>query len=279
MLERRLLTLALLWPLMGGCDRFRAQPPPPRPRAVLPTAVTLPPTADGWVLGATLTEGEHRDRGVILVHQLASDRREWEPLLHRLRAAPAVTTLAIDLRGHGESLRGPMGEGVQWTRFGADSAAWGGVVRDVQAAVAYLAQLGVSRVVLVGSSLGASACVGATAGADRIDGLVMLSPGLSYHGLEVRPTFAAYLRGGGASRRALVLGASGDPPAAEAVPALAALGGGRVEAELFTGERRHGVSLCNARPARWDRVESFVRNALDARRPQGASTAAPDGGR
>jgi pimeloyl-ACP methyl ester carboxylesterase len=278
MLERRLVTLALLWPLLGGCDRFRAQPPPARPRALLPTAVTLAPTADGWVLAATLTEGEQRDRAVVLVHQLASDRREWEPLLHRLRASPAVTTLAIDLRGHGESLRGPLGEGVQWTRFGTDPAAWGGVVRDVQAAVAYLTQQGVSRVVLVGSSLGASACVGALQGAGRVDGLVLLSPGLNYHGLEVRPGFAAYLRAAGGSR-AFVLGAAGDPPAAEAVPALTALGVGRVEAELVAGERRHGVSLCNARPARWDRVETFVRNALDARRPVAAPAARPTGGR
>lgn len=279
MLERRLLTLALLWPLMGGCDRFRAQPPPPRPRAVLPTAVSLPATTDGWVLAATLTEGEQRDRAVVLVHQLASDRREWEPLLHRLRAAPAVTTLAVDLRGHGDSLRGPMGEGVQWTRFGTDSAAWGGVVRDVQAAVSYLAQLGVSRVVLVGSSLGASACVGATVGEGRVDGLVLLSPGLNYHGLEVRPGFAAFLRAPSATRRALILGTAGDPPAAEAVPALTALGGGKVESELFAGERRHGVSLCNAHPARWDRVESFVRTSLDLRRPQTAPAARPNGGR
>ncbi|MFO0629950.1 MAG: alpha/beta fold hydrolase [Polyangiales bacterium] len=273
MLRRPLVTLALLGPLLGGCDRFRTPPTPPRPRAVLPTAVTLNPTEDGWVLAATLTDGEQRDRAVVLVHQLASDRREWEPLLHRLRAPPAVTTLAVDLRGHGDSLRGPLGEGVQWTRFGTDPTAWGGVVKDVQAAVAYLAQQGVSRVVFVGSSLGASACVGATAGAVRVDGLVLLSPGLNYHGLEVRPSFASFLRAGGGGRRALVLGAAGDPPAAEAVPALAALGPGRVDAELFAGERRHGVSLCNARPARWDRVETFIRDALDARRPVAAPTA------
>lgn len=279
MLRRRLVTLALLWPLLGGCDRFRAQPPPPRPRAVLPTAVTLSPTEDGWVLAATLTDGDQRDRAVILVHQLASDRREWEPLLHRLRAPPAVTTLALDLRGHGDSLRGPMGEGTQWTRFGTDPGAWGGVVKDVQAAVAYLAQQGVSRVVLVGSSLGASACVGATASAGRVDGLVLLSPGLNYHGLEIRPGFGAYLRAGGVSRRALILGAAGDPPAAEAIPALASLGAGRVESELFAGERRHGVSLCNARPARWDRIETFVREALDARRPAPAPPARSTGAR
>lgn len=272
--------LALLVPLSAGCDLFRRDPPPRAvPRSALPTAVSLPPTPDGWALVGTLSQGSVSDRAVILVHQLASDRREWEPLLHRLRAPPAVTTLALDLRGHGDSVRGPLGDGVSWTRFGTDPAAWSGVVTDVDVAVRHLTQQGVRRFVLVGSSLGASACVGVASTRSEVGALVLLSPGLRYHGINVREPFGAFLRTADVGRRALVLGAAGDAPAAEAVPVLASLGVGRVEAELFPGERRHGVSLCNARPTRWDRVEAFVREALELRRATPPAAPARDGGR
>ena len=262
-----LVSLAIVGPLVGGCDLFTRDPPQrPPARSVNPAQTVLPATDDGWSLAATFTQGDAVDRAVILAHQLASDRREWEPLLHRLRAPPAVTTLTVDLRGHGESVRGPLGDPVSWTSFGTDGAAWSGVVRDIEGAVRHLSRQGVRRVVLVGSSLGASACV--RVGATRADvaAMVLISPGLRYHGIEVRDAFGAFIRGGERARRVMILGAAEDAPVAEAIPALSAAGVGRVEAETFAGERRHGVSLCNAHPERWDRVEAFIREVLELRR-------------
>lgn len=258
--------VALEW-LASGCDRFRADPPAAAVvRRHEPEQVVLPATDDRWIPKATLVRGAEADRAVVLVHQLASDRREWAPLVHRLRESPAVTTLALDLRGHGESTHGPMGAAVSWTSFGTDPAAWAGVERDVLSAMVYLAGLPVRRVVLVGSSIGASACARVAASRPEVEALVMISPGLNYQGLEVRDQLSRFLRDPRGSRRVLLLGTAGDPPVAEALPVLASLGVGRVESSLFAGERRHGVSLCNTRAERWDRVETFIREALDARR-------------
>ena len=48
--------------------------------------------------------------------------------------------------------------------------------------------------------------------------------------------------------------------------------------EVFGASREHGVSLCNAAPARWDRIEAWVRGVL--RVPlRGAGAGGRDGGR
>lgn len=276
-MRRRLGLLAVLIPFAPGCDRFgRHDPPPAVVQRHEPEQVQLPPTSDRWVPRATLVRGATPERAVLLVHQLASDRSEWAPLVHRLREAPAITTLALDLRGHGESTLGPMGNAVSWTTFGTDASQWAGVVRDVTSAMVYLGQLQATRVVLVGSSIGASACARVASSRPEVEGLVMISPGLNYQGIDAREPFSAFMSGGHPPHRALLLGTAGDPPAAEALPVLARLGVGRVESSLFPNERRHGVSLCNTRSERWDRIESFIRQTLDAPR---AAPARNDAGR
>jgi pimeloyl-ACP methyl ester carboxylesterase len=65
-----------------------------------------------------------------------STRSEWAPLLDRLHAHPALSTLALDLRGHGASTAGPDGTTLSYATF--DAAAWAGTAQDVLAAVAYV---------------------------------------------------------------------------------------------------------------------------------------------
>jgi dienelactone hydrolase len=61
-------------------------------------------TPDGYVLSGTLTMPEARGKhpAVILVHQFRSDRKGWAPLVEKLNAR-GLATLALDLRGHGQS--------------------------------------------------------------------------------------------------------------------------------------------------------------------------------
>ena len=61
-------------------------------------------TPDGFHLKGTLTvpaEGR-RHPVVVLAHQFGGDRSGWKPLADRLQAA-GIATLALDLRGHGQS--------------------------------------------------------------------------------------------------------------------------------------------------------------------------------
>ena len=114
-------------------------------------------TSDGLIIHGTLhaanTEG--LAPAVLLLHGGRQDRSEWAPLLPLLHAR-GWTTLAIDLRGHGES----GGKIKDWGAFFNDP---GGVPLDVEAAMTFLRkQEGVDpeRVAVVGSSVGANlACV------------------------------------------------------------------------------------------------------------------------
>lgn len=269
--------VAALLVLLGGCERFR-RGPAATPDAAAPRVaqvVSLPPTEDRWTLSASLMSGTVSERAVVLVHQHGSHRGEWAPLIARLQRPPALTTLALDLRGHGASTRGPLGDRVTWESFGTDPAQWSGVTSDVNAALRYLTLGAVRRVVIVGAGLGATAAIAAGARTTMVDAVVMVSPGLAYQGLDARAPLSTFVAEPSRPRRVLLLGGADDEPAAEAVPALASLAVGRAEAVRFPGERRHGVSLLNADPARWERVETFVREALDARR---AAAPAADSG-
>lgn len=63
-------------------------------------------TPDGYTLSGTLTVPATRGRhpAVLLVHPFQSNREGWDPLVAKLNER-GLATLALDLRGHGRSLR------------------------------------------------------------------------------------------------------------------------------------------------------------------------------
>ena len=116
---------------------------------------------DGWTNFADFWR-EDTDRALLLVHQLASNRSEWGPVTTRMHAGShPYTTLAFDLRGHGESTSGPDGT-TAWQSFGNDTAQWEGTVRDVDAAVHFLRGRlgGLHTLVAIGSSIDPRRCCG-----------------------------------------------------------------------------------------------------------------------
>jgi len=267
------LTAALL--LCAACHRRDAggdaAADAPRASRSAPVSIQLPPTVDRWRPWATVVAGARPDLAVVLVHQLGSNRHEWQPLVARLQQRDAITTLAVDLRGHGDSVRGPRDERVSWESFGTDPERWMGAAYDVLAAVTYLRNQGAVRVVVVGSSIGASAALLAATGTlppsaptlldpPEVNGLALLSPGLAYRGVDIREPMEVWL----SRRRPLLLFAGErDGPSADAVSVLAPVQGQGLDREVFAGASEHGVSLCNAVPDRWARLERWIRQTLE----------------
>jgi dienelactone hydrolase len=93
----RRLSLLLCLPVLVSA----AQPPRRAQAVVREMSLT---SADGFALKGTLTVPPMAGPRpvVILAHQFRTDRSGWQPLASQLNAK-GIATLALDLRGHGES--------------------------------------------------------------------------------------------------------------------------------------------------------------------------------
>jgi len=118
-------------------------------------------TPDGFTLKGTLTipPGHGRHAAVILAHQFRSDRSGWAPLAEQLQSR-GIATLALDLRGHGQSTeRNATSVAVDGEFAGsAKRIGFDQIPGDLELAAAWLRkQPGIDgrRVGLAGSSIGA----------------------------------------------------------------------------------------------------------------------------
>jgi pimeloyl-ACP methyl ester carboxylesterase len=121
----------------------------------------------------------------ILLHMYRSDRTAFDPLLPALRSA-GFAVLAIDLRGHGESVGSPemrLAERVE----NKDRKFFATMDRDLDAAYAWLAErpeCDLSRFVIIGASVGASIALKYAARDKSVDGVICLTPGVNYLGID-----------------------------------------------------------------------------------------------
>jgi uncharacterized protein len=128
---------------------------------VRPHVSTRLVAADGTRLAGTYLPAGGGPAAVLVVHGFAAHRRK--PAYARLAdgLAERLPVLSLDLRGHG-------GSG-GWSTLGDREAA------DVAAGVRWLRRVGHSRVVVVGSSMGATAAMHAAAGDLDLDAVVVVS--------------------------------------------------------------------------------------------------------
>ncbi len=271
-MSRRSLALVLSV-VVSACTEG---PPPAAPAhhvarssAPAPTATAVPApeaptesrdvtfvTTDGVTIAATLHRAPRVDApAVIFVHQLGSTRAEWAPLIARLHAGAAFTTLAIDLRGHGASTRGPSGN-LDWQTFG--TAQWAATRLDVLAALAYLtgpdSRVAPASIAAVGASIGCSAVIAAAAEEPRLGTLVTLSPGRAFHGFDAI-TPAIHLD----DRAIFALASRDETDSVDTAQAYGRITG--VPAYILDGDA-HGVVMFGTAPETLDRIEDFLRERL-----------------
>ncbi len=122
---------------------------------------------------------------VILLHMYDSNRRAWDTLAPELQKA-GLAVLAIDLRGHGESIQ-PANLQLETKAKNRDAKLFQNMWKDVEAAYRWLArrpEVDPSRLAIVGASVGCSVALDYAARDKSIDLLVLLSPGVNYLGLD-----------------------------------------------------------------------------------------------
>jgi len=170
-------------------------------------------TSDHYTLAALYQPPEEKGgRIVLLVHGVGAGKGEWDALAQKLWDS-GLGTLAIDLRGHGESSG-------NYKTFDK-KALWPSCVNDLGAAMAFLKKKGykTSRIGAVGGSIGANLVSLIAAQNKGMPFVVLLSPGMNYRGVS-----PAALK----DRRVYLAASPGDPTAYEAVQELSARDGGTV---------------------------------------------------
>jgi pimeloyl-ACP methyl ester carboxylesterase len=193
--------------------------------------------ADGVRLAAVFrpAEGSSRRPPILLIHQYGSSKAEWETLAVELHKR-GFPTLALDLRGHGDS------EGGRYDEF--SPAQWKQAEQDVAAGSAWLdRRFPNTPALLIGSSIGSSLVLSYVAAADtNVRGAALLSPGLEYQEIETKPMVAA------TSVSIFAVAARADERSEQAVTAFLDLHKSNVTGKIFEAGELHGVKLLQGCP-------------------------------
>ncbi|MBI1972452.1 alpha/beta fold hydrolase [Candidatus Woesearchaeota archaeon] len=136
-------------------------------------------TEDQVVLAATLYE-TISEKAVILLHMLGNNRQSWKELAPLLQKN-GYNVLALDLRGHGQSLEKNK-QKISYINFAEPD--FQDMLKDIKAAKEFLQKQGASEISIVGASIGANLAIIYAAQDKDIQKIVALSPGLNFKGLK-----------------------------------------------------------------------------------------------
>jgi pimeloyl-ACP methyl ester carboxylesterase len=191
--------LALAALLLGSCGD---DGPPP---STASTAITFP-ASDGVQLAGRIFGPDEGAAGVVLAHMSPSDQTAWFDFAERL-AREGYRVLTFDFRGYCPGGDGGCSQGER------DVPSIG---KDVEGAIAELRSRGVTRIGLVGASMGgtASLIVAADEGRD-VGAVVTLSAPTAFEGLDANADVLSRI-----TAAKLFIAGLEDVSAAQAVDAL-----------------------------------------------------------
>lgn len=147
-------------------------------------------TSDGVRIVGDYYAPEGAGRGaILLLHMMPATRQSWKSFAENLASA-GFSALAIDLRGHGESIYRDDGMGnkeqLEYKEFSDEEHQKS--ILDVGAAVEYLKKRDIGeRLFLAGASIGANLALQYVAKDPDVSGAILLSAGLNYMGIETIP--------------------------------------------------------------------------------------------
>jgi len=223
---------------------------PPSPTSGQPAQTGVPGAsavevagAQSLVLQGVFTPAVDPSGGaVLLLHMYGGSKSDWESLADELARA-GLASLAIDLRGHGQT-------------GGAED--WSLAVEDVAAAFEWLrARPGVDpgRVAVVGASIGANlSMVQSATRPEDVAAAALLSPGFDYFRVRIEGLTAPGVP-------LFLAAAEGDGYSADTVRALAAQAGDAATLIVFDGAA-HGTDMFAAHPGLAGRLVGFLVDSL-----------------
>ncbi len=205
-------------------------------------------TADGIQLRGIHEPVQGATKAVLLVHGERRTANDWKFLQGKLQHK-GFSTLAIDLRGHGDS----QGVGVP----PLPDTTYQAMTADLEAGMAYLREQGATELMLVGADLGANLALTAGAQAQDATKVVLLSPGLKIHGIRADAALKAW-----GERSVLFVVSNDDPYSAKSALLLDAQARGPKHMEIYTGAGK-GATMLNREPACEGLVMSWLLGSHD----------------
>lgn len=139
---------------------------------------------DGYRITGNFTKADGK-AGVVVLHMYRNDKESWQPLVEKLTAR-GITSLAIDMRGHGDSKLDPKGNDDSKRVLARDAKLFNRMHQDAEAAVRYLLDKGIDpqRIGLIGASVGCSVAIH-TVSENKVPvgAVVVMTPGKEYLGV------------------------------------------------------------------------------------------------
>ncbi|MBU1707179.1 alpha/beta fold hydrolase [bacterium] len=185
------------------------------------------------------TEGD--SPALVLLHMLRHKRKDWEDFARRATQA-GFSVLAIDMRGHGQSVR-RAGKAIDVKEFSNKDFSM--MVEDVKAAVGFIQTkegIDPKRISLIGASIGANIALRYAVSDETIRSVVLLSPGLNYRDITTEDAMKAY-----GKRPALLVAALDDDYPADSIQKLAEIAKGKVKTQLYE-KAGHGTFMFRVEP-------------------------------
>jgi alpha-beta hydrolase superfamily lysophospholipase len=148
----------------------------------MPERITFKTTDDVEIVGDWVT-APTTIGAVILLHSYSTARQSWAAF-QRTLAQRGLASLAIDLRGHGESLRGEQGVALDYKKFAEEDHL--ASMEDVRGAYEWIRKRGIerARIAVVGASIGANMALRFLSEEPQVAAAGLLSPGVNFHGVE-----------------------------------------------------------------------------------------------
>ncbi|TAL19667.1 alpha/beta fold hydrolase [Patescibacteria group bacterium] len=197
-------------------------------------------------------------RGVaLLLHMMPETKESYAELQTRLAAA-LIASLAIDLRGHGESLVCDENATLNYKDF--DDGGHQASRFDIQAAAEWLNKqqvMGLNRLALVGASIGANLALQFAAEHREVAAVAALSPGLDYRGVAAAGPVTALSK----NQKLLLVASDDDSYSAETIQELAKISPAKITVIKFKNAG-HGTNMFKAEPAFPEQLTRWISEAV-----------------
>lgn len=210
-------------------------------------------TSDGVTIVGNWSVPLAATKAILLLHMMPATRVSWAPITKAINEG-GCATLAIDLRGHGESVH-QADKQLNYQNF-SDLQHQASRL-DIDAAMNFLKEKGFpeENISFIGASIGANLSLDAMYRYNGTRRGVLLSPGLDYRGVKIEPA----MRGLGTDQKVWIVAAEVDDYSAESAKTLANLQPDGVTMTIYKGSD-HGTNLFQSQPELIEEIMKFLKD-------------------